>query len=118
MTSNFNAEYGEAAGAITTVTTKSGANQIHGAVWEFLRNDLGNANYYFSNRNGIPRAAYHRNVFGADIGAPIWKNHTFIFGDYQGIRRSGPSPANSSIPTPTQVAMVETGNFSALLPKT
>jgi hypothetical protein len=114
MTSNFNAEYGEAAGAVTTVTTKSGTNQIHGAVWEFLRNNVLNANSYFAKQAGQSRPAYHRNVFGANIGAPIWKDHTFIFGDYQGIRQSQPVPSNSTILTPAQVAMVETGNFGAL----
>ena len=55
MTSNFTAEYGEAAGAVTEVSTKSGANELHGAVWEFLRNDKLNANNFFTNRTGTPR---------------------------------------------------------------
>jgi hypothetical protein len=114
MTSNFNAEYGEAAGAVTTVTTKSGTNNIHGSVWEFLRNERGNANNYFLNRAGVARTAYHRNVFGGTVGAPIWKDHTFIFGDYQGIRQSVPTASTVTIPTPAQVAMVQTGNFAAL----
>lgn len=114
MTSNYNAEYGEAAGAVTTVTTKSGTNHIHGAVWEFLRNERGNANLYFLNHAGVPRTAYRRNVFGANIGAPICKDHTFIFGDYQGIRQTVPAASTVTIPTPAQVAMVETGNFAGL----
>lgn len=114
LTSNYDAEYGNAAGAVTTVSTKSGTNSIHGAAWEFLRNDLLNANYFFSNRNGIPRAPYHRNVFGGDIGGPILHNRLFFFGDYQGIRQSEPTVATSTIPTPAEVAMVETGDFSGL----
>ena len=114
MTSNFGAEYGEAAGAVTTVTTKSGSNEFHGAVWEFLRNTVGNANTYFANHSDVPRAPYHRNMFGGNIGGPIFKDRTFFFGDYQGIRQSTPVTATSTIPTATQVNMVETGNFSAL----
>lgn len=114
MTSNYNAEFGEAAGAITTVTTKSGTNAFHGAVWEFLRNERGNANYYFAKLNGTPRTAYRRNVFGGNLGGPIFHDHTFFFGDYQGIRQTVPSPSTVTIPTQAQVAMVETGNFGGL----
>lgn len=114
MTSNYDAEYGNAAGAVTTVTTKSGANSLHGAAWEFLRNDIMNANYFFNKHNGIPRAAYHRNVFGGDIGGPIIKNRLFFFVDYQGIRQSQPSVSTVTIPTPAEVQMVESGNFSGL----
>ena len=112
MTSNFNAEYGEAAGAITTVSTKSGSNKFHGSAWEFLRNDVMNANTYFAKQNGIRRAPYHRNTFGATIGGPILKDRTFFFGDYQGIRQSVPQTFTSTIPTLAQRAMVRTGNFS------
>ncbi len=114
MTSNFNAEYGEAAGAITTVSTKSGSNQIHGTVWEFLRNDQMNANSYFAKQNGVRRAPYRRNTFGATIGGPIVRNHTFSFGDYQGIRQSTPQTYTTTIPTLAQRQMVRTGNFAGL----
>jgi hypothetical protein len=114
MTSNFNAEYGEAAGAVTTVTTKSGTNVFHGAVWEFLRNERGNANYYFAKRAGLPRVAYRRNVFGGMIGGPVFHDRLFFFGDYQGIRQTTPNATTSTIPTQAQVNMVKTGDFSAL----
>ena len=116
MTSNFTAEYGEAAGAVTTVTTKSGTNNFHGSVWEFLRNDIMNANYYFSKNsaNPTPRARYHRNVFGGTFGGAILKDRLFFFGDYQGIRQSTPTQVNITLPTQAQVNMVKTGDFSAL----
>jgi hypothetical protein len=114
MTSNFNAEYGEAAGAITTVSTKSGSNQFHGSVWEFLRNDLMNANSYFAKQNGVRRAPYRRNTFGATVGGPIVRDRTFFFADYQGIRQSVPQTYTTTIPTLAQRAMVRSGNFSAL----
>ena len=81
MTNSYSAEYGQAYGAVTTVSTKSGTNALHGAAWEFLRNDLLNANSFFANRNGTARPPYHRNVFGGNLGAPILKNRLFITGD-------------------------------------
>ena len=111
MTSNFTAEYGEAAGAVTTVTTKSGSNQFHGGAWEFIRNDVFNANSYFANQSGIKRPPYRRNVFGANVGGPIFRGKTFFFGDYQGIRQTTPQVYTSTIPTTAQQQMVETGNF-------
>lgn len=114
MTSNFNAEYGEAAGAVTTVTTKSGSNEFHGAAWEFIRNNVFNANSYFTKQNGIKRPPYRRNVFGANVGGPIFRGKTFFFGDYQGIRQTTPQVYTSTIPTTVQQQMVATGNFGAL----
>ncbi len=114
MTSNFTAEYGEAAGAVTEVATKSGTNEFHGALWEFLRNDKLNANTFFNNRNGTARPGFRRNEFGATIGGPIIRNKTFFFGDYQGIRLTQPQTFTSTIPTLAQQQMVTTGNFGAL----
>ncbi|MGO4209324.1 carboxypeptidase regulatory-like domain-containing protein [Terriglobus sp. 2YAB30_2] len=112
MTSNFNAEFGEAAGAITTVSTKSGSNRFHGSVWEFLRNDIMNANSYFAKQNNIRRAPYRRNTFGATLGGPIVRERTFFFADYQGIRQSVPQTYTTTLPTLAQRAMVRTGNFA------
>jgi hypothetical protein len=114
LTSNYSAEFGEAAGAVTEVNTKSGSNKIHGSVWEFLRNDKLNANNFFNNLNKVARPGFHRNEFGATAGGPIIKNKTFLFGDYQGIRLSTPQASTSTIPTLAQQQMVETGNFSGL----
>jgi len=112
MTSNFTAEYGEAAGAVTLVTTKSGSNSFHGSAWEFIRNDRMNANNYFTKQNNQARPKYNRNVFGGNVGGPLFHDRTFFFGDYQGIRQHIPTPATSTIPTVAQVAMVKTGDFS------
>ncbi len=114
MSSNYTAEYGESAGAVTTVTTKSGSNNLHGAAWEFLRNNILNANNYFAKQSGLPRPAYRRNVFGGNVGGPILRNRTFFFGDYQGIRQTIPLIQTSTIPTVAQQNMVATGNFGAL----
>ena len=115
LTSNFPAEFGEAAGAVTTVTTKNGTNQFHGDAWFFLRNQLLNANNFFANQAGTPRQPYKRNTFGGTIGGPILHDKLFFFADYQGIRQAQPQPSNVVIPTAAQVAQVETGDFSSLL---
>ncbi len=114
MTSNYTAEYGESAGAVTEVSTKSGSNELHGSFWEFLRNDKLNANTFFSNRNGVARPGFRRNEFGAVIGGPIVRNKTFFFGDYQGIRLTQPQTYLSTVPTLAQQQMVRTGNFGGL----
>ncbi len=114
MTSNYTAEYGEAAGAVTEVSTKSGTNELHGSAWEFLRNDKLNANTFFNNRTRVARPGFRRNEFGGAVGGAIVRNKTFFFGDYQGIRLTQPQTYLSTIPTLVQQQMVKTGNFGAL----
>ena len=113
MTSNYTAEYGAAAGAITIVQTKSGTNQAHGSLYEFLRNDKLDANRFFNNRLGAPRPSFRRNEFGGTVGGPIRKDRTFFFADYQGIRVRQPRSTISTIPTLSQRQMISTGDFSA-----
>jgi hypothetical protein len=112
LTSNYSAEYGSAAGAVTIVQTKSGTNRLHGSAYEFLRNDKLDANSFFNNRSGAPRPAFQRNEFGGTIGGPIRRDRTFFFGDYQGIRLRQPRSIVATIPTLAQRAMVTTGDFS------
>ncbi|MFN0124119.1 MAG: carboxypeptidase regulatory-like domain-containing protein, partial [Blastocatellia bacterium] len=112
LTSNYSAEYGAAAGAVTIVQTKSGTNKYHGSVYEFLRNDKLDANSFFNNRGGVARPAFKRNEFGGSIGGPIRRDRTFFFGDYQGIRLRQPRTVVSTIPTLAQRAMVTSGDFS------
>ncbi|MDE3169032.1 MAG: carboxypeptidase regulatory-like domain-containing protein, partial [Acidobacteriota bacterium] len=82
LTNNFDAEYGNYAGGIVNVITKTGANQLHGDAFEFLRNTALDARSYFS----PVREAYRQNQFGGTLGGPIRKDKTFFFGDYQGTR--------------------------------
>ena len=112
MTSNYTAEYGASAGAITIVQTKSGTNQLHGSLYEFLRNDKLDANSFFNNRLGAPKPAFKRNEFGGTIGGPIRKDRTFFFADYQGIRLRQPRTLISTIPTLAQRQWISTGDFS------
>ena len=83
LTNNTDAEYGNYAGAQINVVTKSGTNQWHGNVFEFLRNTDFDAKNYFD-VNG--RGAYHQNQFGGTFGGPIVKDKIFFFADYQGNR--------------------------------
>ncbi len=93
LTSNYSAEYGRNAGGIVSVVTKSGTNDIHGSVFEFLRNDALNANSFFRNRDGLPKEILKRNQFGATVGGPIiipkavhGRDRFFFFVGYQGQR--------------------------------
>src|SRR5262245_29072908 len=97
LTSNYSAEYGAAAGAVTVVQTKGGTNQLHGSAYEFLRNDKLDANNFFNNRAGVPRQPFRRNEFGATAGGPVRKDKTFFFADYQGIRLLLPQTLVSTI---------------------
>jgi outer membrane receptor protein involved in Fe transport len=88
LTSNYSAEYGKTSGGVVNAITRSGTNQFHGSVYEFLRNSALDADNFFDNANGVPKPPFRRNQFGASAGAPIRKDRTFIFGDYEGIRQS------------------------------
>ena len=114
LASNFSAEYGDAAGSVTVVQSKSGTNAYHGSAYEFLRNNKLDANTFFNNRAGVARPPFRRNEFGGTVGGPIRQNRTFLFSDYQGIRLSQPVTNVSTVPTLAQRNMITTGNFSGL----
>ena len=89
----MSAQYGNSAGAINNLVTKSGANTFHGSVWEYFRNDALDANQYFLNRPGLDpntgggfKPPLRFNQFGGTIGGPIIKDKLFFFGSYQGDR--------------------------------
>jgi Carboxypeptidase regulatory-like domain len=112
MGADYSAQYGAAAGAVTVVQSKQGTNNFHGSAYEFLRNSDLDANTFFNDKNGVPKAPFRRNEFGGTIGGPIRKDKTFFFADYQGIRVAQPTTTTDTIPTLAQQQMVETGNFS------
>ena len=121
LTNGYNAEYGRAAGGVLNVNLKSGTNQIHGALFEFLQNTDLDANRWENNFAGVERPPVKQNQFGGAAGGPIIKNKLFIFGDYQGtrIKTSGGVIQNlgygqfETIPTQAMVS----GDFSGLLGK-
>src|SRR5437867_4456354 len=107
LTNSFNAEYGRFSGAIVNVLTKPGTNEIHGSVYEFLRNEKLDARSYFDQDRGD----FKRNQFGGTIGAPVVKNKVFFFGDYQGTREiRGVSSGLVNVPSPLE----SSGDFSEL----
>ena len=98
QTSTYDASYGRNPGANVNVVTKTGTNQFHGGVFEFLRNADLNANSFFDNRDGGGvQQKLTRNQFGGNIGGPIKHNKIFIFGSYQETRElNGIAPSGSS----------------------
>ncbi|HLK08974.1 MAG TPA: TonB-dependent receptor, partial [Candidatus Angelobacter sp.] len=108
LTSNYTAEYGRNAGGVVSVVTKSGANDVHGSVFEFNRNDAFSANTYFNNKNGLPRNTLKRNQYGFAVGGPIKKDKLFWFTSYQGQKQTAGLSRPISTFTPEMLA----GNFS------
>ncbi|MBM3756365.1 MAG: hypothetical protein FJW38_20535 [Acidobacteria bacterium] len=107
VTNSFSAEFGETSGSVMQSTTKSGNNEIHGTIFEFLRNDKLNAGNYYTHSRPILR----QNQYGGTIGGPIKKNKTFYFGDMQVTTQRGTSAFNN-LTVPTQA--FRDGNFSSL----
>jgi Carboxypeptidase regulatory-like domain/TonB-dependent Receptor Plug Domain len=108
ITGNAPAEFGNAAGAIVNAQIKSGTNELHGNLFEFLRNDKVDANDFFSNRSRTPKRAFRRNIFGGTAGGPIRRNKAFFFMDYEGTRQVDSGPSLASVP----LAEYRTGNLS------
>ena len=86
LTLNMSAQYGNSAGSVTNLVTKSGTNQYHGSGWWFNRNDYFDANNFFANQSGTPRQALRFNQFGGTFGGPIVKDKLFFFLSYQDSR--------------------------------
>lgn len=88
QTGNFDASYGRGTGANVDVVSRTGSNHLHGTAWEFLRNDVLNANNFFAKLTQQPRPVLKQNQFGGAFGGPILRDKTFFFGAYQGLRSS------------------------------
>jgi hypothetical protein len=105
-TGKYNAEFGFSGSAVINVVTKSGTNEFHGALFEFLRNNDADAKNFFAQQ----ATPFQRNQFGGAAGGPAIKNKLFFFGDYQGTRFNTSSPGFTSAPT----AKMYNGDFSEL----
>ena len=113
QTSDFSAEFGRSGAAVLNATVKSGTNNFHGAIWEFLRNDkLDAADYFEKVENPVTgqpqtqKGALRQNQYGFAIGGPVLiphvfngRNKVFFFGDYEGFKRRQGSPHTGSVPT-------------------
>jgi len=99
LTSNYSADYGRTAGGVVNAITRSGTNQFHGSVYEFLRNDALDAANFFENAGGIKKASFRQNQFGVSAGGPIRKDKLFVFGDYEGLRYTKGIPTFINVPS-------------------
>src|SRR5436190_10473338 len=106
ITNNYSAEYGRAQGVVV-FTTKSGTNQFHGSAGYRLRNDALNANTFLNNFQGLPRAPFKSNSFSAVVGGPIFKDKTFFFISYEGLRFHKALQYTRTVPTDQE----RLGNF-------
>ncbi len=109
LTNNFTAEYGNRSGAVVNIVTKSGTNGFHGVAFDNLRNEDLNANSWSNNYNGLPRAIYRYNYFGANLGGPVKKNKVFFFYNFEDFKQNIPG---SIVQTQVPTALERQGNFS------
>ncbi|HKX26628.1 MAG TPA: carboxypeptidase regulatory-like domain-containing protein [Blastocatellia bacterium] len=124
LSGTFSAEFGRGAGVVS-VSTKSGGNDWHGTVYEFLRNDRLDARNFFADERLVSKPTFRRNQFGAAVGGPLYlprfgeggrsiydgRNRTFFFADYSGMRELRGLTFVNTVPT----ARSRTGDFSELL---
>ena len=92
----YSSEYGRSSGSVVNVATRSGGNQFHGEVFEYLRNNALDARNYF-NAKGMQMLQFNRSNFGASLGGPIYRNKTFFFASYEGLRQHQGIPLNSPV---------------------
>ena len=116
-TATYDAQQGHTAGANVNVTMKSGTNRLRGTLYEFYRSESLNANDFFLNKAGRPRAPMNYNRYGGSLGGPVvlpgysGKDRTFFFLAYEGLPDEFPEPLQYSVPTDA----MRRGDFSALL---
>ncbi len=115
---NFTAEFGRTGGGVINLVYKSGTNQLHGSLYEFVRNSVFDANNWFNNRAGRDKAHNALNQFGGTAGGPLLlpklydgHNRTFWFASYEGLRDRRALSQTYTIPTPAQLQ----GDFSKTL---
>lgn len=108
LTNAMSAEFGRTGGGIVSVVTRSGTNEFHGNLFEYLRNDNFNANEFFSNKSGAKRPSLAYNQFGGSLGGPVIKNKVFFFGNFEAFRERRISQTILTSATALQRA----GNFS------
>jgi hypothetical protein len=103
--STYSAEYGRNAGAIVTIASRSGSNQFHGELYDYVRNNVFDARNAF-NPVTQPQSPFKRNQFGGDFGGPIFKDKTFFFATYEGERHRQGLNTSALVFSQTQVAQI------------
>ncbi|HET6929213.1 MAG TPA: TonB-dependent receptor [Candidatus Acidoferrum sp.] len=99
QTSTYSPEFGRTPGAQVEISTRSGSNEFHGDLFEYLRNDLFDANDWFANSLDLKKAALRQNDFGGVVGGPIVRNRTFFFFSYEGLRLRLPTTGLTEVPS-------------------
>jgi hypothetical protein len=98
QTSTFAPEFGRTPGAQISIVTRPGGNQWHGSAFDYLRNDILDANDWFANANHLPKPKERQNDFGGTFSGPVLKDRTFFFLSYEGLRLRLPRVAESLVP--------------------
>lgn len=98
-TSSFAPEFGHTPGGQVLLTTRSGTNDFHGGIYEYFRNDVLDANDWFANQAGKPKAPERHNDFGGYLGGPIKSDKTFFFVSYEGVRLRQPNTMIVQVPS-------------------
>jgi len=104
--STYSAEFGRNSGSIVNIATRSGSNQFHGEAYDYLRNNYFDARNFF-NPTSIPQSALKRNQFGGDVGGPIFKEKTFFFVSYEGLRQRQGLTTTSDVLTDAERTQIQ-----------
>ena len=112
MTNSYGPQFGRSGGGVLNVVTRGGTNKVHGTAYEFFRNDWFKADNYFANASRQKQQPQHFDLFGGSVGAPIVRNKTFVFAEYQG-NRSTSALGGQFATLPTEAE--RNGDFSHLL---
>ncbi|HEU4712119.1 MAG TPA: carboxypeptidase regulatory-like domain-containing protein [Pyrinomonadaceae bacterium] len=114
---SFSAEFGQAQGAVVNLITKGGSNDFHGTLFEFFRNDSLNANSFFLNRAGEPKAQLKYNNFGGNFSGPIVKNRVFFFWSEEWRREDRGQVLSANVPTALEKQGIFTGPLTGPVPR-
>jgi len=98
QTSTYAPEFGHTPGGQISIVTRSGANQWHGTLFDYLRNDILDANDWFADQKGLPKPRERQNDFGGTFSGPVLKDRTFFFFSYEGLRLRLPQVALTDVP--------------------
>jgi hypothetical protein len=99
QTNYYDAEYGRNSGFTANIVTKTGTNQFHGSVYDYVRNSALAANTYDNNAHGFPRPVFNRHQFGGTLGGPIRQNKLYFFGSVEPIRVRSSTTETFYVPT-------------------
>ncbi len=98
QTSSFAPEFGRTPGGQISVVTRSGTNSFHGTAFDYFRNSVLDANDWFVNFHHLPKPQERQNDFGGVFGGPVFKDKTFFFFSYEGLRLHQPSTQETVVP--------------------